>query len=157
MLHLLRARHNTFSGSLSRTRGRGHLRLAAWLAKQGYYGEVDPAVVHARLTAAPRGATGSHGAAQAPITLALVAVLTTLLEQITAGKTTLPTTPHGTEPCNASSKINRRRRDTGLLTRTACGPCVAADAVVPLRGRPIGRVDVGEGWSSHPQLRGDRR
>jgi transposase len=59
-------------------------RLAAWLASVRYSGGIDPAELYARLVAAPRGATGSHGAAQAPITQALVAVLTTLAEQIKA-------------------------------------------------------------------------
>lgn len=59
-------------------------RLAAWLASVGYCGRVDPAVLHTRLAAAPRGATGEHGAAEAHITRALLAVLTTLVEQIKA-------------------------------------------------------------------------
>jgi transposase len=59
-------------------------RLAAWLTSVGYCGRVDPAVLHARLTAAPRGATGEDGAAQAHITRALLAALTTLVEQIKA-------------------------------------------------------------------------
>ena len=41
-------------------------------------------MLHARLVAAPRGATGDHGAAQAHITRALLAVLTTLVDQIKA-------------------------------------------------------------------------
>ena len=57
-------------------------RLAAWLASAGYCGRADPAVLHARLAAAPRGATGDDGAAQAHVTAALLAVLTTLVEQI---------------------------------------------------------------------------
>jgi transposase len=57
-------------------------RMAAWLSSVGYCGRVDPAVLHARLTAAPRGAVGEHGTAQAHITRALLAVLTTLAEQI---------------------------------------------------------------------------
>jgi transposase len=57
-------------------------RLAAWLASAGYCGRTDPAVLHARLAAAPRGATGDDGAAQAHVTAALLAVLTTLVEQI---------------------------------------------------------------------------
>jgi transposase len=57
-------------------------RMAAWLASVGYCGRVDPAVLHARLAAAPRGAAGDHGAAQACITQALLAVLTTIAEQI---------------------------------------------------------------------------
>jgi transposase len=59
-------------------------RLTAWLANIGYTGRVDPTVLHARLTAAPRGATGDHGTIQAHITHALLAVLTTLVEQINA-------------------------------------------------------------------------
>jgi transposase len=57
-------------------------RLGAWLATMGYTGGMDPAVLHARLTAAPRGITGEHGATHAHITRALVATLTTLVEQI---------------------------------------------------------------------------
>src|SRR5665648_197112 len=59
-------------------------RLAAWLASVGYCGRVDPAVLHARLTAAPRGLTGSDGATQAHITRALLAVLTSMVAQIKA-------------------------------------------------------------------------
>jgi transposase len=59
-------------------------RLAAWLHHAGYCGRVDPAVLHARLVAAPRGLTGCEGAAQAHITRALLAVLTSLVEQIKA-------------------------------------------------------------------------
>lgn len=57
-------------------------RLAAWLASVGYCGRLDPAVLHARLTAAPRGATGDHGTAEAHTTRALPAVLHTLVAQI---------------------------------------------------------------------------
>ncbi|MGH3095343.1 MAG: IS110 family transposase [Streptosporangiales bacterium] len=60
------------------------VRLGNWLASAGYSGRTDPAVLHARLTAAPRGATGQAGAAGAGITGALVAALTTLLAQIKA-------------------------------------------------------------------------
>ena len=59
-------------------------RLAAWLASAGYCGRTDPAVLHARLAAAPHGATGDDGIAQAHVTAALLAVLTTLVEQIKA-------------------------------------------------------------------------
>ena len=59
-------------------------RLGDWLAKQGYSGRTDPAVLHQRLLAAPRGATGEHATTQAHITAALVALLRTLLEQIKA-------------------------------------------------------------------------
>ncbi len=57
-------------------------RMAAWLTSVGYCGRVEPAVLHARLTAAPRGVLGEHGTAQAHVTRALLAVLSTLVEQI---------------------------------------------------------------------------
>lgn len=59
-------------------------RLSAWLRSVGYCGKVDPAVLHARLAAAPRGATGETGAAAAHTTRALLAVLASLVEQIKA-------------------------------------------------------------------------
>jgi transposase len=59
-------------------------RLTAWLASAGYSGRIDPAVLHARLAAAPRGAAGDDGTAQGHVTAALLAVLTTLVEQIKA-------------------------------------------------------------------------
>ncbi len=50
----------------------------------GYCGRADPAALHARLLAAPRGATAEQGQAQAQITRALLAALTALVEQIKA-------------------------------------------------------------------------
>jgi transposase len=58
--------------------------MAAWMASAGYCGRANPAVLHARLVAAPRGAAGDDGTAQAHITRALLTVLTTLAEQIKA-------------------------------------------------------------------------
>lgn len=40
-------------------------RRGTWLAKQGYSGRVAPQVLHARLLAAPRGATGAEADAHA--------------------------------------------------------------------------------------------
>jgi transposase len=57
-------------------------RMARWLASIGYSGHTGPAVLHARLTAAPRGLTGPGADAQAAITHALHAVLVTLTAQI---------------------------------------------------------------------------
>lgn len=57
-------------------------RLSAWLSSVGYCGRVEPAVLHARLTAAPRGAIGPNGATQAHITHAMVSTLLVLTEQI---------------------------------------------------------------------------
>jgi len=59
-------------------------RLGDWLAKQGYSGKVDPAVLHQRLLDAPRGAIGEHATSQAHITAALIALLRTLVDQIKA-------------------------------------------------------------------------
>jgi transposase len=57
-------------------------RLASWLGKVHYSGGTDPAVLHARLTGAPRGATGEHGLALAGITHAYLNALAALLIQI---------------------------------------------------------------------------
>jgi transposase len=57
-------------------------RLAAWLRSVAYSGKRDPAVLHARLLAAPRGQAGPHAATHAGTTLALVAVLRVLNTQI---------------------------------------------------------------------------
>jgi transposase len=58
------------------------LRLAAWLKSVGYSGKKDPAVLHARLLAAPRGQAGPHARLYAGTTQALVAVLRALNTQI---------------------------------------------------------------------------
>jgi transposase len=60
------------------------LRLGAWLKSVSYSGRSDPAVLHARLLAAPRGKAGPHASAHAGTTLALVAVLRALNAQIKA-------------------------------------------------------------------------
>ena len=57
-------------------------RLQAWLASAGYCGRTDPAAVFARLSAAPCGLPAAAGAAQIPITRALVATLDNLVKQI---------------------------------------------------------------------------
>lgn len=57
-------------------------RLGDWLAKQGYSGKVDPAVLYQRILDAPRGATGTHGTIQAHLTATYVALLRVLVEQI---------------------------------------------------------------------------
>jgi transposase len=57
-------------------------RLGAWLKSVRYTGRTDPVILQARLTTAPRGAIGAHGAAYVHITRALVATLATLVAQI---------------------------------------------------------------------------
>ena len=63
-------------------------RMAAWLKSTGYSGRTSPGVLHDRITAAPRGATGDNGTARTHVTRALVTVLVTVLvtlaEQIKA-------------------------------------------------------------------------
>ena len=57
-------------------------RMAAWLDSVGYCGRVAPATLYARLTAAPRGAAGAEGAAQAHVTRAFLAALSTVVQQV---------------------------------------------------------------------------
>ncbi len=57
-------------------------RLGDWLAKVGYSGRTSAEDLHSRLVAAPRGITGDDASTHAHITQALLAVLTTLVEQI---------------------------------------------------------------------------
>jgi transposase len=59
-------------------------RAGAWLKSQGYCGRQTLEALHAKLDCAPRGASGDHGAAQAHVTRALLAVLTSLATQIRA-------------------------------------------------------------------------
>jgi transposase len=54
-------------------------RLGQWLKSVGYTGRSNPMILHAKLTAAPRGATGN---AHTGITHVLVTLLNTLVQQI---------------------------------------------------------------------------
>ena len=58
-------------------------RFASWLASVGYSGGVHPAEPYSRLVAAPRGATGDHGAVHTHITQAMLAVLTEQIKALT--------------------------------------------------------------------------
>lgn len=59
-------------------------RLTAWLSSVGYRGRTDPAVLHTRITGAPRGATGDHGQTLAGITRAYLATVQAITAQIGA-------------------------------------------------------------------------
>ena len=59
-------------------------RLAGFLAGIRYSGHTPAEVMYARLTAAPRGATGDAGAVAAHVTRALLGALTALVAQIDA-------------------------------------------------------------------------
>lgn len=57
-------------------------RVASFLAGIRYCGSTTPEKMHARITAAPRGATGDVGAAAVHVTRALLSALRSLVEQI---------------------------------------------------------------------------
>lgn len=59
-------------------------RLTAWLSSVSYTGRIQPAVLHQRITGAPRGATGEHGQALGGITHAYLTCLRTITAQIDA-------------------------------------------------------------------------
>ena len=138
-------------------------RLGDWLAKQGYSGKVDPAMLHARLIAAPRGDTGTAGAAQAPITAALVAVLSNLLTQIKtlAGSIEAQLAAHPDETIFTSLPRAGRVRAARLLAEI--GDCRAKfptpDSLSCLAGvapstRQSGKIRaVGFRWACDKQLR----
>ena len=58
------------------------VRLQNWLRAAGYNNPRNAPALHARLTAAPRGTSGAEAAGRAAVTLALVAALGALREQI---------------------------------------------------------------------------
>lgn len=66
-------------------------RLGTWLSSISYSGRVDPAVLHDRLLAAPRGTTGSDADVHAATTQAYVALLRVLNTQIAALEDNLAT------------------------------------------------------------------
>src|SRR6266700_4170169 len=75
-------------GSQDAAAGLDEQAIGAWLATIAVRGRPAPASeLHARLHAAPPGATGTDGAAQAGVTAALTATLTTLSAQIKALET----------------------------------------------------------------------
>ena len=75
-------------GSQDAAAGLDEQAIGAWLATIAVRGRPAPASeLHARLHAAPPGATGADGAAQAGVTAALTATLTALSAQIKALQT----------------------------------------------------------------------
>jgi transposase len=139
------------------------VRLAGWLAGVGYSGRTDPAVLHARLTAAPRGTTGPDAQAQAHITHALLAVLTTLAEQIKtlSGQISDQLTAHTDSHIFTSLPRSGRVRAARLLGEI--GDCRARfptpEALACLAGaapstRQSGKLrSVGFRWACDKQLR----
>jgi transposase len=138
-------------------------RMAAWLASVGYCGGVNPAVLHARLTAAPHGATGEHGTAEAHVTHALLAVLVTLNQQIKALTTQISEqlTLHADQHIFTSLPRSGRVRAARLLAEI--GDCRARfptpESLACLAGvapstRQSGKIRaVGFRWACDKQLR----
>ena len=126
--------------------------IGAWLATIAVRGRPAPAsVLHARLQAAPPGATGADGAAQAGVTAALTATLTALSAQIkgpgdpdrrAAGRPPRPAHLHLAAPARNRAGRPAARRDRRLP--------------VPLpRPRIAGRA--GRGRPGHPPVRHPHR
>ena len=138
-------------------------RLGDWLAKQGYSGKVDPAVLHQRLLDAPSGATGDHAVAQAPITRALVALLTTLAEQIKTLAAHIDDQLNAHADAHIFTSLPRSSRVRAARLLAEIGDCRARfptpDSLTCLAGaapstRQSGKLrTVGFRWSCDKQLR----
>jgi len=138
-------------------------RLAAWLAKHGYSGRTDPAVLHARLIAAPRGTTGNDADAYAGITRALINVLGELVQQIKTltGQIDAQLAAHTDQAIFTSLPRSGRIRAARLLAEI--GDCRARfptpESLACLAGvapstRQSGKVHVvGFRWACDKQLR----
>jgi transposase len=138
-------------------------RLGAWLASVGYSGRVDPAVLHARLTAAPRGTTGTDAHTSAAVTTAFVAVLRTLTTQIEvlAARISEQLDLHPDAPIFTSLPRSGRVRAARLLAEIgdARGRFPTADSLACLAGvapstRQSGKITaVSFRWGADKQLR----
>jgi transposase len=138
-------------------------RLGDWLAKQGYSGRVDPAVLHQRLLDAPRGATGVHATAQAPITASYVALLHTLIEQIKALETQIDAQLTAHADAHIFTSLPRAGRVRAARLLAEIGDCRARfptpESLTGLAGaapstRQSGKLRaVGFRWSCDKQLR----
>lgn len=138
-------------------------RLATWLNSVGYSGRTDPAVLHARLLAAPRGTTGTDAEVHAATTRAYVALLRVLNTQIAALEDNLTAqfTSHPDTHIYASLPRVKTLRVARLLAEIgdARGKFPTADALAALAGvapstRQSGKVKaVTFRWGCNKQLR----
>ena len=138
-------------------------RLGAWLGKQGYSGRTDPAVLHARLLAAPRGPVGAEADANAAITAALVTVLQTLLAQIKALSTEIETQLATHADAHIFTSLPRGGKVRAARLLAEIGDCRARfptrESMFCLAGvapstRQSGKIRaVGFRWSCDKQLR----
>ena len=138
-------------------------RLGKWLASVSYSGRTDPAVLHARLIAAPRGPLGAEGAANAAITQALIAVLTGVLAQIKALTTQIDRQLAAHPDQHIFTSLPRAGRVRAARLLAEIGDCRARfptpESLTCLAGaapstRQSGKVrSVGFRWSCDKQLR----
>ena len=138
-------------------------RLGGWLAKQGYSGNTDPAILHQRLTSAPRGATGPAADDQAHITRALVAVLTTLADQIKTLETQIGAQLNAHADAHIFTSLPRAGRVRAARLLAEIGDCRARfptpESLTCLAGatpstRQSGKIRVVSfRWSCDKQLR----
>jgi len=139
------------------------LRLGKWLASVGYSGKVDPAVLHARLTGAARGAIGTEAAANAAITRSFTTVLTTLIEQIKTLTAEIETQLAAHADAHIFTSLPRAGRIRAARLLAEIGDCRAKfptpEALTCLAGvapstRQSGKIRaVGFRWACDKQLR----
>lgn len=138
-------------------------RLSHWLAGQGYSGRTNPAVLHQRLLAAPRGDTGTHAAVQAAITASYVAVLSTLTAQIKTLATEIDRQLTAHADAHIFTSLPRAGRVRAARLLAEIGDCRARfpipESLACLAGaapstRQSGKMrTVGFRWSCDKQLR----
>jgi transposase len=138
-------------------------RLGKWLASVSYSGRTDPAVLHARLTAAPRGPLGAEGTTNAAITQALIAVLATLVAQIKTMNTQIEHQLAAHPDQNIFTSLPRAGRVRAARLLAEIGDCRARfptpESLACLAGaapstRQSGKArNVGFRWSCDKQLR----
>jgi transposase len=138
-------------------------RLGKWLSSSGYSGKVDPAVLHARLVAAPRGLTGADADAHAAITRAFVAVLSSLLEQIKTLTAEIETQLAAHRDAHIFTSLPRAGRVRAARLLAEIGDCRAKfptpESLACLAGvapstRQSGKIRaVGFRWACDKQLR----
>jgi transposase len=138
-------------------------RLSTWLSSVGYSGRTDPAVLHARLLAAPRGTTGPDALVHAATTSAYVTLLRVLNTQIAAleDNLTAQLRKHPDTHIYASLPRVKTLRAARLLAEIgdARGKFPTADSLTALAGvapstRQSGKVKaVTFRWGCNKQLR----
>lgn len=138
-------------------------RLATWLGSVGYSGRTDPAVLHDRLLAAPRGTTGTDADIHAATTTAYVTILQVLNTQIAVleDNLTAQLTSHPDTHVFASLPRVKTLRIARLIGEIgdARGKFPTADSLAALAGvapstRQSGKVKaVTFRWGCNKQLR----